>query len=88
MPGISPRSYFHSECVADLLIYIRANSTLFSECALISLKVLPDFDSSIRRFECSRPSQAVRVSEKGWSLQAESPANGGGRLSRPGFRRQ
>ena len=36
----------HSELSANLLIYIELNSTDFSECALISLKVLPDFDSA------------------------------------------
>ena len=49
----------------------------FSEYALISLKVLPDFDSTIRRFESSRPSQAVMRPEKVSLILAERPANGG-----------
>jgi hypothetical protein len=49
----------------------------FSEYALISLKVLPDFDSTIRRFESSRPSQAVMRPEKVSSTLAERRANGG-----------
>jgi hypothetical protein len=48
----------HSESLANLLIHIGSNFTGYSECALISLKVLPDFDSTMRRFESSRPSQA------------------------------
>jgi hypothetical protein len=43
----------HSESAANLLIPLGLNSALFSECALISLKVLADFDSTMRRFECS-----------------------------------
>jgi hypothetical protein len=49
----------HSESSANLLIHIGSNSAGYSEYALISLKVLPDFDSTMRRFESSRPSQAV-----------------------------
>jgi hypothetical protein len=54
------RRYGHSESPANLLIHVRSYSASYSECALISLKVLPDFDSTIRRFESSRPSQAFR----------------------------
>ena len=36
-----------------------------------------DFDSTIRRFESSRPSQPVRRSEKMSPILAEMPANGG-----------
>jgi hypothetical protein len=43
-----------------------------------------DFDSTIRRFESSRPSQAVRRSEKVLLILAERPANGG--LLRIGYR--
>jgi hypothetical protein len=43
------------------LIPLRLYSTLFSECPLKSLRGLADFDSTIRRFESSRPSQLVRT---------------------------
>jgi hypothetical protein len=46
----------HSETRPNLLTGIGLNFANFSECALISLKVLPDFDSTMRRFESSRPS--------------------------------
>ena len=36
-----------------------------------------DFDSPMRRFESSRPSQAVRGSEKALPIVAERPANSG-----------
>src|ERR1700686_508416 len=49
----------HSESSANPLIHLGPNSSDYSECGLISLKVLPDFDSTIRRFESSRPSQPV-----------------------------
>ncbi len=49
-----------SESVANLLSDIELNFRYFSERALISLKVLPDFDSTIRRFESSRPSQKLQ----------------------------
>jgi hypothetical protein len=49
----------HSESPANLLIHLGLNSARFSEYALISLKVLPDFDSAIRRFDPSRPSQPL-----------------------------
>src|SRR5712672_1535766 len=45
--------------------------------ALMELARLPDFDSTIRRFESSRPSQPIRPSEIGPVILAERPANGG-----------
>ena len=61
---VSPRfrpvgSYGHSESSANLLMHIGPNCADYSECVLISLKVLPDFDSTIRRFESSRPSHGI-----------------------------
>jgi hypothetical protein len=59
------------------LICLGANYPQNSEYALISLEILPDFDSTMRRFESSRPSQAV------WRLEIlplamlEMRANGG-----------
>ena len=50
----------HSESSANLLMSLRLNSAPFSEYPLKSLMVLLDFDSPMRRFESSRPSQAVR----------------------------
>jgi hypothetical protein len=47
--------YGHSESSADLLMHPGSDFARFSEHALISLKVLPDFDSTMRRFESSRP---------------------------------
>ena len=52
--------YGHSESSANLLIHIGPNCMDYSECVLISLKVLPDFDSTTRRFESSRPSVSIR----------------------------
>jgi hypothetical protein len=49
----------HSEIPANLLKYMGTKSVLYSECALILFRVPADFDSTIRRFESSRPSQAV-----------------------------
>jgi hypothetical protein len=46
------RGHVYSECPANLLIHLGSNSLEYSESALISLKVLPDFDSTMRRFEC------------------------------------
>ena len=51
------RCRVHSESLANLLIPLRLYSTLFSECPLKSLRGLADFDSTMRRFESSRPSQ-------------------------------
>jgi len=61
--GNKLRCRVHSESLANLLIPLRLYSTLFSECPLKSLRGLADFDSTIRRFESSRPSQAVRQLE-------------------------
>ena len=43
----------------NLLTGKHANSAIFSECALKSLKNRSDFDSAILRFESWRPSQQV-----------------------------
>jgi hypothetical protein len=42
------------------LINNEPNFSIFSECALNSKEKWSDFDSAIRRFESSRPSQPVR----------------------------
>jgi hypothetical protein len=47
----------HSESTANLLMRNGANFDIFSECALILLANWSDFDSAIRRFDPSRPSQ-------------------------------
>src|SRR6266404_2404720 len=53
------RRRVHSELAANLLIALRLNSMLFSEWTLKTLVKWPDFDSTIRRFESSRPSVGV-----------------------------
>jgi hypothetical protein len=50
----------HSEISANLLYPLRSNRRDFSECALMDNANQVDFDSAIRRFESSRPSQPVR----------------------------
>ena len=47
----------YSELAANLLIDNGSNFAIFSECALISKEKWSDFDSVMRRFESSRPSQ-------------------------------
>jgi len=51
------RAVFHLETVANLLILLERVSTVFSKCDLKSLNKQADFDSAIRRFDPSRPSQ-------------------------------
>jgi len=46
-----------SEMTANLLIGLRSNFRIFSECALINNVNHLDFDSAIPRFESWRPSQ-------------------------------
>ncbi|MBR1329058.1 hypothetical protein [Bradyrhizobium ottawaense] len=46
-----------SEQLADLLFSLETNISRYSEQPLILLRLLPDFDSAIRRFDPSRPSQ-------------------------------
>jgi hypothetical protein len=53
------------------------NFTNNSEQALILLRVLPDFDSAIRRFDPSRPSQPVTQPKIDWTEIAESLKNTG-----------
>jgi hypothetical protein len=49
----------HSEISANLLYPLRSNRRDFSECALMDDANQVDFDSAIRRFESSRPSQQI-----------------------------
>jgi hypothetical protein len=56
-------------------MHLGAKLASFSEYALISLKVLPDFGSTMRRF-------AVRRSERVSLVLAERPANGRPLLTR------
>ncbi|MDB5617861.1 hypothetical protein [Tardiphaga sp.] len=51
----------YSEWAANLLILLGVDFPSDSECALILLEVRADFDSPMRRFEPSRPSQAFRA---------------------------
>src|SRR5262249_36608678 len=54
------RADFHLETAAKLLKLLERVLAIFSKCALKLLDNQADFDSAIRRFESSRPSQAVR----------------------------
>jgi hypothetical protein len=47
------------ETTAKLLKLLGGNSRLFSKCALKSLDDQADFDSAMRRFGPSRPSQLI-----------------------------
>jgi hypothetical protein len=51
---------FHSELAAKQLKRLASISPQDSEYMLKLLTVLPDFDSAIRRFDPSRPSQRQR----------------------------
>jgi hypothetical protein len=48
---------FHLETAAKLLMLLEAVFDIFSKCTLKSLDNQTDFDSAIRRFDPSRPSQ-------------------------------
>jgi hypothetical protein len=63
----------HSESTANLLMRNGANFDIFSECALILLANWSDFDSAIRRFDSSRPSQPVRSPEISPTMSPRSP---------------
>jgi hypothetical protein len=58
-PEVTPSKRSYSDSAANLLIQKAANSAYFSECPLIVLKILPDFDSTKWRFESSRPSHLL-----------------------------
>jgi hypothetical protein len=47
----------YSDRVSNLLMYLGAESAVSSENPLKSLRIRADFDSTMRRFESSRPSQ-------------------------------
>jgi hypothetical protein len=51
------REIFHLEKVANLLELLERLFGIFSKCVLKSLNNQADFDSAIRRFDPSRPSQ-------------------------------
>jgi hypothetical protein len=48
---------WYSHCASNLLTYLAAESAVSSENPLYLLRIRVDFDSTIRRFESSRPSQ-------------------------------
>jgi hypothetical protein len=56
-PEIRGLSTFHLEMGAKQLILLEGALTVSSKCALKSLNNQTDFDSAIRRFDPSRPSQ-------------------------------
>jgi hypothetical protein len=51
----------HSEISPNVLYPLKSNRRDFSECVLMDNANQVDFDSAIRRFESSRPSQPVRL---------------------------
>jgi hypothetical protein len=53
---------------AKQLIFLEANSAIFSKRSLESLNNQTDFDSAIRRFDPSRPSQLILLNYIGSSL--------------------
>ena len=53
------RAVFHLEIAAKLLKLLELIFDAFSKCALKSLNNQADFDSVIRRFDPSRPSQLI-----------------------------
>jgi hypothetical protein len=56
-PNSVSQAHIHLETTAKLLILLGRDSALCSKCALESLNNQADFDSAIRRFDPSRPSQ-------------------------------
>src|SRR5262249_10334220 len=56
------RASRHSEMCVNLLNGLRSNFRDFSECVLTNNANHVDFDSAIRRFESSRPSQQNSLS--------------------------
>jgi hypothetical protein len=58
----------HLETASKLLKLLEGVSTVFSKCALKSLKNQPDFDSAIRRFDPSRPSHLILLVKSPSSL--------------------
>jgi hypothetical protein len=67
----------HSESAANLLTDNGSNFANFSEYALILQANWSDFDSAIRRFDSSRPSQLVQSPEIFYLNVARKPAVGG-----------
>ena len=61
--GLSTDDATRSESGAKALMLLDRFGAVVSECALVSLKVLPDFDSTMRRLESSAPlTQACHAS--------------------------
>ncbi|MCP3471681.1 hypothetical protein NLM33_15255 [Bradyrhizobium sp. CCGUVB1N3] len=59
---------FHLETVAKLLILLERLSAIFSKRPSKSLNNQTDFDSAIRRFDPSRPSQLILLGKSPSSL--------------------
>src|SRR5262245_25547649 len=76
-PGNSQPSTFHLEMGAKQLILLDGVLTAFSKYALKSLNNQTDFDSAIRRFDPSRPSQALTRPRIVVNFCGEKPAFGG-----------
>jgi len=73
LPAKAP-SYL--ETTAKLLKLLEGVSGLFSKCALKSLNNQADFDSAIRRFDPSRPSQQTPISAAEAKLRYGSRSSG------------
>jgi hypothetical protein len=67
----------NSESRYNLLNHKGLDFTKISERPLIYNEKLADFDSPMRRFESSRPSQAMRLDAVSAQPTSEKPANGG-----------
>jgi hypothetical protein len=65
------------EMAAKLLELLEGFLAVFSKCDLNSLNNQADFDSAIRRFDPSRPSQPVRQPKIDYTIIAESLQNRG-----------
>jgi hypothetical protein len=70
---------FHLEATAKLLILLGWNPALFSKRELKSLNNQTDFDSAIRRFDPSRPSQLILLNYIDSSLLHLEMANSAAR---------
>jgi hypothetical protein len=67
------------ETIAKLLKMLRCISDSFSKCDLKSLNNQADFDSAIRRFDPSRPSQLILLIKIAFSIASFGKAHSAAR---------
>jgi hypothetical protein len=67
------------ETAAKLLELLEPVLTIFSKCALKSLNNHADFDSAIRRFDPSRPSQLILLIKIAFSIASFGKAHSAAR---------